>query len=190
MVRPESERLHDFLSAQIMESHLYTARAIQDLSRAIDRISESEPGPSAALDAAYAHRALAGLPAGSSVLELGFGQPPLAPALAALGYKVTLVSREAGTRFAEPVTVVASPVEESQLLDGSFNAIVALGLGSEIGMARDLFRFASPGAILVLSHRRAKPGEVESLLGAWSIVNTFSSPDQSDTCLLTARGST
>lgn len=167
VMRPESERLHDFLTAQLMESHQFTARALADLQLAVDRIAE-RAGTVGDSSSALAYRALAGLPAGAAVLELIEHRVPLRPVLIELGYQVASV----------PAHLAAAHQLEADIYD----AILDLE-GAAAGPLLDgLTSAAKPGATLVLGHRRGEKPD----LGGWAISNEWEVPGSRGARLVTA----
>lgn len=185
VVRPESERLHAFLTAQMMESHEFTARALADLLVAAERSAVGAKSTTRSLEVAYTHRALAALPAGSAILEMVSGGEAVTPTLAALGYRVTVISRD--PQFAPPdVEVVVGPMAESKLTSSAFAAIVAIGLSRASGVDPDVRRLASPGGLLVLSISTEGNGHPPLDLDGWRILNTIR-PEGEAIELLTAQ---
>lgn len=172
LVRPEAERLHDFLSAQLMESHEYTARSIRDLMAAVDRDSVTRAYPTHALATAYAHRALAALRPGSHVLEIGLGISPLAPSLAKLGYSATLVSQATGLGSLAGCRVITAPLAEAGLPPASFHALLVLGYRPELLHLSDLSRLAAPGSLLVLSQAPSS-GDLDMELEGWQVLDSW-----------------
>lgn len=154
-MRPESERLHDFLTAQLMESHQFTARALADLQLAVDRVAERS-GTGGDSSSAHAYRALAGLPAGATVLELVERRAPLGPVLSELGYRVT--------------TIGAEPAAGADLESDSYDGILALeGAGPLLDRIRAVAR---TGSTLVLGREHGD----DSDLGGWRISDEWEVP--------------
>lgn len=172
LVRPEAERLHDFLSAQLMESHEYTARSIRDLMAAVDRNLDTRDYPAHALATAYAHRALAALKEGSHVLEIGLGISPLAPSLAKLGYSATLVTQASGVGLPASYRVITAPIAEAGLPPASFHALLVLGYRPDLIHLSDLSRLAAPGSLLVLG-QDTPSGDLEAELEGWQVMDSW-----------------
>ncbi len=89
----------DRLAALLNEPTAHVLRAVRDTQAMVEDLVELRSGGGegrrqAAVEAPYALRALAALPAGSRVLQLGGPGEGLAVPLASLGYRVALVGGE------------------------------------------------------------------------------------------------
>jgi 2-polyprenyl-3-methyl-5-hydroxy-6-metoxy-1,4-benzoquinol methylase len=114
----------------------------------------------------YAFRALASLPAGARILDVGAAESTLAFSLASLGYRTTALDLRAYPLSHPQLEVVVGRIEEWDSEPGSFEAIVCLstiehvGLGAyggEAGASADaaamkrMRELLVPGGLLVLT---------------------------------------
>jgi 2-polyprenyl-3-methyl-5-hydroxy-6-metoxy-1,4-benzoquinol methylase len=143
----------------------------------------------------YVFRALASLPRGSRILDVGAAESTLAFSLASLGFKTTALDLRAYPLSHPQLEVVVGRIEEWDSEPGSFDAIVCVstiehvGLGAyggEVGASADfaamkrMHELVVPEGILVLTvpAGRAATGErertydrkaLEALLEGWNV---------------------
>jgi hypothetical protein len=182
LVRPEFDRLHELLTAQLTELAAIQSRGLASLEARLDARSPSDPLWD--VEAAFAHRCLVELPRGSRVLELTIGSHTVGPALAMLGYDVTLVTRRPPASPPDGVRLVVGPFQEAELGEAWADAVVALGMTLEARQVSAFRHCARDGAMLVASRRAV---EVEPLVGWSTEVEAVVCPDGSRLELITGR---